>query len=63
VFVHLNLALVAASSLSDDLYYDIYNYFLRKKILEIEKPLLNQIHHLQHLLLIKEFGPKIDRLN
>lgn len=63
VFVHLNLALLAASSLSDDLFYNIYNYYLNTKVSEIEKPFLNQIQKLEAKLLTLEYGAKINKVS
>ena len=37
VFVHLNLALLAASSLSDELFYNIYNLSTEMRVLQAEK--------------------------
>jgi hypothetical protein len=63
VFVHLILALLAASFLSDDLFYKVYNYHLNTKVLEIEKSFQSKINSLENKLLVKEFGCKINRLD
>ena len=62
IFVHLNLALLAASYLSDELFYNIYDYYLNTRVKELEKPLLNKIQELEIQLLTKEFGVKINKL-
>lgn len=63
VFVHLNLALVAAAYLNDDLYYNIYTYYLHQRIDEAKRPLLDQIQKLDSEVLALKFGLKMNKVN
>jgi len=63
VYVHLNLALIAAAHLSDDLYYDIYNYYLNTKLKEIEISFEKKILELESKILFNELGVKINKVD
>lgn len=45
------------------IYFIIYKYCLNTRIIEIEKPLLNQIQELETKLLITEFGVEINKFS
>jgi len=55
VFVVLQFVLLAGSHLNDDLFYDIYDFYLVSELAEIRK----QVHR-EAILLLDELGVKLN---
>jgi hypothetical protein len=60
VFVMSHIALLAASYLSDELFYDIFNFYLVSRPAEIEKQNKKRVQE-EAILLLDELGIKINQ--